>query len=82
MVEPPCSSARGKRESASSNRSRVGGSRSASAAIWVIDVYVPAPMSLGALRTTAVPSPYARTQACAGSRGDLFMAVAMPSPTR
>src|SRR5918997_5367999 len=51
--EPPCDGARGKRVSPSSNCTCSGVSPRYSAAIIVITVYVPGPMSLVALVTRA-----------------------------
>lgn len=56
VIEPPCRGAGGKVLSPSTNRTRDIGTPSASAATWVMDVYVPGPMSIVALRTSKVPS--------------------------
>jgi len=68
VIEPPCTGARGRTVSPSSKRTRSIGRPSVSAATWVIDVYVPGPMSEEALRITAVPLATTVADAVAGDR--------------
>jgi hypothetical protein len=63
VCEPECDGAGGNLLSPRANRTRLSGIPRASAATCVIEVYVPGPMSLVPLCTSAVPS--AKTPAIA-----------------
>src|SRR5882757_3160643 len=80
VFEPEYVGAIGMVESPSWNRTRETGSPKASAATWVMDVYVPEPMSPVALATTAVPSTLIRATALADVRLLWWAAPAIPMP--
>jgi hypothetical protein len=82
VIDPPDTGLGGIRESPRPTRTCSTGRPSASAAIWVITVYVPVPMSCDAVctsaRTPPRPSPMSCTDADAFRRKVGYVAVAIP----